>query len=252
MGSSPEAADPIRAIVEAGRRDRAWLGAALSLAALLHLVVAFGIERLPERKPGGANPPSQVVFIDSPPPPPARAGAPERPPASRPPAATKPRSGLARAGEVLTVKPGPDEPVDLTGQGFVTGSSSAYAGGFTSSKGTSRRAVPSQPSSGPASPEPEAAGPDRSRRATLEGGAQWHCPFPPEADGEEINSAVVPIRVDLDATGLVREVAVLSDPGHGFGREAERCARGKRFTPALDRDGNPIETRVTIRVHFER
>ena len=256
MRSFPTEANAIRAIVEATRRDRFWLAAALLLAVLLHLLFASGIARLlPSRRLRGADSSTQVVYIDLPVPaaplPPLPAAS-ERAPHRPAPVRRSRSSERAQAGAVLTKEPDRDEPVDFTGQGFVIGSSSTYAGGFTSKSGTSRRAVLSNPRTVPAPTEPAVTPPDKSRRAAFEGGAQWHCPFPPEANEYAIDSAVVPIRVDLDATGSVRDVVVLSDPGHGFGREADRCARSKRFNPALDRDGTPIAAQVTIRVHFER
>jgi protein TonB len=78
----------------------------------------------------------------------------------------------------------------------------------------------------------------------MEGGATWKCPFPSEAD--DVNDAAVPMRVDLDASGHVLHAAVLRDPGHGFGREAQRCVHDKRWAAALDRDGNPIAAIAVI------
>jgi len=45
----------------------------------------------------------------------------------------------------------------------------------------------------------------------------------------------------------------VSEPGHGFGRAARMCALTKRYTPALDRDGNPVVgTTPPINVTFTR
>jgi periplasmic protein TonB len=40
--------------------------------------------------------------------------------------------------------------------------------------------------------------------------------------------------------GTPLSVNVVNDPGHGFGRAARMCALTRRFTPALDRTGQPI------------
>jgi hypothetical protein len=50
----------------------------------------------------------------------------------------------------------------------------------------------------------------------------------------------------------VLSVAVVSDPGHGFGAAAQLCARQKRFLPALDRAGTPIVASVVVNVRFMR
>jgi protein TonB len=62
----------------------------------------------------------------------------------------------------------------------------------------------------------------------------------------------VTIRVRVASTGVAESVEVIADPGHGFGREAWRCAMTKRWSPAFDRAGNPTEGTVTIRVRFDR
>jgi protein TonB len=84
------------------------------------------------------------------------------------------------------------------------------------------------------------------------GGSAWNCPFPAEADGDGVDNAVVTIRVDVSSAGTVRNVIVLSDPGHGFAREARRCASSKKWSPTLDHDGTPIQGTVTLRVRFDR
>jgi protein TonB len=67
-----------------------------------------------------------------------------------------------------------------------------------------------------------------------------------------VDGALVSIRVAIDAEGSVRSVTVGTDPGHGFGRAAQRCAQTKRWTPALDRDGKAVEGSVEINVRFRR
>ena len=76
------------------------------------------------------------------------------------------------------------------------------------------------------------------------------CPFPPEAVG--INLAQVRIMVKVSAQGKALDVRVLKHPGHGFAREAQRCARKKEYLPALDRNGRPFASVVTILVTFQR
>jgi protein TonB len=93
---------------------------------------------------------------------------------------------------------------------------------------------------------------DRSRRAGLADSARWDCPFPSEAENEGIGSAKAVLRVEIDALGQPQKVVVTDDPGHGFGREARRCAMRRRWMSRLDRSGAPATDAVTVVVSFER
>lgn len=85
----------------------------------------------------------------APPKPPSPAPAEPPPPEPEPQAkvashnaqADAPPPPPAQAGKVLTANPDPDAPLDLTGDGFVTGDGDRYVGGVTSAKGTSTTAV---------------------------------------------------------------------------------------------------------------
>jgi protein TonB len=99
---------------------------------------------------------------------------------------------------------------------------------------------------------PGAINVDRSRRAGLADSARWDCPFPSEAENEGIESAKAVLRVEIDALGQPRKIDVTQDPGHGFGREARRCAMRRRWTSRLDRTGAPAADAVTVVVSFQR
>jgi protein TonB len=99
---------------------------------------------------------------------------------------------------------------------------------------------------------PVALGPDHSRKPALAGDLEWSCPFPPQADAAGVDIAVVALRVAVDASGTARDVSIQSDPGHGFGSAARRCALTRRWSPGLDRDGNAVGGAVVIRVRFTR
>ena len=87
----------------------------------------------------------------------------------------------------------------------------------------------------------------------MSGSTDWNCPFPPEADSEQVDQAFPTIQVSVRADGTPEHVSVLSDPGHGFGRAAQRCAMQERYEPAFNHDGNPIAGLTkSIRVRFER
>jgi protein TonB len=189
-----------------------------------------------------------------PPPPPAPTSEPEpeaKPAHAEPPPSKAPKNEPppepAQAGKVLTQEPNPDEPVDLTGGGFVTGNANSYAGGVTASNGTSATAVRNTNAGvggvpgGTGDPK-KAVVPDvdLSRAAALVDNTWGDCPFPPEADADQIDFQKVLVVVTVRADGTPQAVKVVSDPGHGFGRAARDCAMRHRFTPALDRSGHPI------------
>jgi len=164
----------------------------------------------------------------------------------------------ARAGAVLTAAPDPNAPVDF--DGIISGTGETFAGGNTSAAGTSDTAVRGRAvavggvpgGSGKAAAGP-AVGVDRTRVAGVAGSKDWNCPFPPEADSEQIDQAFPTIQVAVRADGTPERVTVLSDPGHGFGRAATRCAMQQRFETALDHDGTPIPGLTkSLRVRFER
>ena len=190
----------------------------------------------PEPEPAKAAPPPHAPKDAPPPPPPA----------------------AAKAGAVVTKEADPNEPVDLTNS-FVTGPGTTYAGGVTQTGGTSNKAVYNSNAraggtpggKGPATAPP---GPDRSRGAGLLGDTNWtNCPFPPEADSEDLNDAYVTVEVVVGTNGKAQQVTVLKDPGHGFAREARQCAMQKTFATQLDGAGNPLVGKTKpFRIHFER
>jgi protein TonB len=63
----------------------------------------------------------------------------------------------------------------------------------------------------------------------------------------------VTLQVSVGPEGAATAAQVVSDPGHGFGREARRCAMVRRYVSGLDREGNPSAgTTRPFRVHFSR
>ena len=212
---------------------------------------------------------TQMVEIELPPPP----AAPEPEPAPEPPPEPKPLRAVrapapapevekpaepeaapppeaAQAAQVVTA---PAEVVDF-GNTFVTGNSAKFAGGVTEQGGTSATAV--RAANARAGGVPGGTGTDvtadRSRPPRLAGGAVWDCPFPIEADDAGLDHAVVGLRVEVNAAGSVVRADAIKDPGHGFGREARRCAQRKRWAPGIDSAGRPIAASALIKVRFER
>jgi periplasmic protein TonB len=162
----------------------------------------------------------------------------ETPKESAPPAA-------AQAGKVLAADdktPGNEKLVD-----FTTGNADTYAGGITASNGKSKVAVNDTRAkgtgvpggtgtgTGPAAPPPP-SGPNLSKAARPVSAA-WGCPFPSQADEDDVDFAKVMITVTVRPDGTAKRVNIIADPGHGFGRAAKMCALSQRYAPALDRAG---------------
>lgn len=244
--------------------ERSDLLLAMVFATALH--VAIGA-LLPSRRAMDLVPASALEVIDvmqeEPPPPEPD---PQQPNTQRdePPAATITRpsqsqpvkAAPAQAAQALTRSDAADGQLDLT-DAIVTGSAAAYAGGTTSPRGTSAKPARGQSSRGvPGGTLPEApsaaATADRSRKAGLIGRLAWSCPFPSEADADGIDHGVVSLTVRVDATAKVEGVTVVSDPGHGFGAAARRCALSKQWQSALDREGRSIASSITLQVRFTR
>jgi periplasmic protein TonB len=228
----------------------AWLVAGSSHASNVELVQVTQMLEVP------------VELEPEPPPPPVAAPEPEpqpepvavKPLAAPAPPAPRAAPAAAQAAEVLAQEPVAEEIVDF-GETFVQGTAVAYAGGSTAAAGTSQKAVrdPGARANGiVGGTGTDTSGIDRSRAPALAGGATWDCPFPREADLEDIHDAVVALRVRVARDGGVEDVSIERDPGSGFGREAMRCARRKRWAPGLDAAGNPAAMTSRVNVRFTR
>lgn len=178
----------------------------------------------------------------------------------------------AQAGRVLTAPESRQAGGESLDFSIVQGSAQRYAGGVTSSRGTSEQPVydarardegargvvggTAAGTRGPAppSPEPAAVAPrvDRSRPA-LPIRTSWNCAFPSGADVADINFARARVAVTVGVDGRAKSAVVLQDPGNGFGAAARRCALSERYSVARGRDGNPrVATTAPITVTFIR
>jgi periplasmic protein TonB len=278
--------EPFEAVLDLGRRASRAIAFGLVAALLFHGTAAARTIALPLEFMRWSRDVGQRIHdrlwetydIDvfkappepeSPPPPPPEEAKPEPKEAPPPVARAAPKDeppppppAAAQAGAVLTKAPDPNEPVDLTG-GFVTGTGSSYAGGVTEQNGTSESAVydrnaraggvPGGRGTAAAAPPPPPPGPNLAREARLSGSSEWKCPWPSEADAEQIDEAYVSVQVVTRADGTAERVTVLTDPGHGFAREARLCALREHYSAALDHDGNPIPgVTKAFKIHFER
>jgi len=196
-----------------------------------------------------------------PPPPPAEPA----PPAAQRPVVSEPlvrsagraprrvsRVAPAQAAAVLT-RAAPEAPLDLTGNVFASGDAASFPGGATAGAGRSTAPVTGTIDvHAPAANRPTVAKASLARPVALAAGT-WVCPWPSEADAEQIDQQIVVIRVRVGADGTVDSAQLVADPGTGFGGAAMTCARQTRFEPARDADGDPIASwSPAIRVHFSR
>lgn len=164
----------------------------------------------------------------------------------------KQQPAAAEAGQILAAN---DDVLDFTGDRFVTGKAEVYAGGKTTNEGTKKTEAKTGGPGGGGNDQvtqPAVQAVDRSRAVSLAGGMDWKCPWPAEADAEQMDEAKVEIEVFVDASGRATKVDVKSDPGFGFAREAKSCALRQSYNTALDRDGKAIASSKKFRVRFER
>lgn len=232
-------------------------------AALVHaLVIAVALAQSDNRpeKPKLERPAIEAEIIqEAPKPVPVpvpvpRSALPEPPPAPR---AMKKATSLekaapvaAQAAKVMTAEP--KEVLDF-GETFVQGNAASYAGGVTEAGGTSKKAVRDANARAFGVEGGKGTGAaDLSREPSLADGVKWDCPFPKEADDDGLDTGVVTLKVTISANGTVDDIAVKTDPGHGFGREARRCALRKRWQTGLDRAGKAVTATKLLNVRFTR
>ncbi|MDB4934640.1 MAG: Ferric siderophore transport system, periplasmic binding protein TonB [Labilithrix sp.] len=203
-----------------------------------------------------------VEKAEEPPPPPPEEKEPpkqlvkEQPKDEAPP----PPPAAADAAKVLMAEPAKDEPVDLTGNTFLAGNADTAIGGVTQIGGKATSATNNLaavatgvPGGTGAAPAPPAVKVDRSRTAAIVNKANLErCPFPAEADAEQVDEAKVGIEVRVTMDGRAENVAITSDPGHGFGREARKCALREKYVPALNVDGVAIPGVYRVNFRFSR
>jgi periplasmic protein TonB len=278
----PPGSEPLAPVLDLGRKSDFVLIVAFAIAMGIHGTAgARALNTLPYLAELAASVRRDVhdrlkqevdIDVDKPPPPPPPPPEPEpepepeKPPPpqakSEPKPETAPPPAAAEAGKILTQEPDPDEPLDLTGEGFVTGTGDRFAGGVTASTGTSKNAVRNAQASptgigtgSKAPPGPAVPKVDLTRQPSLRGASRdWSdCQFPAEADAEGINNASVQIVITVSAEGRAKSVTVLRDPGFGFGRQAKQCAFRKSYEPGLNALGKPADMSMPpLNVTFRR
>jgi protein TonB len=259
---TPSIAEAVLATGARQQPARRSLGLSLAFALGAHVGLwALATQLGPAQLAPPTKPPDLEVAMDEPPPPPVVEKEPDPPALEPPPSSARakapakaPRaSAPAQASTIIARQPDPNAPLDFSGDAFVTGTASAYAGGATASSGTSTHAVTrvaTQPNPAPAAPPLKAVSLSRAVSLAQD---EWQCPWPHEAELAEIDAQTVTMRVRVDADGRVRKVTLIEDPGSGFGAAARACALATRFSPALDREGNVTSAdSPPIRVRFTR
>src|SRR5258708_27622559 len=198
---------------------------------------AISIERTVEVMP-------QPPPVTPPPETPVAAPNVRAPRASRPVGQGRSAPGRGRPGPAAPAQAGAlaavsSDPVDLTGTAFVVGSGTAFAGGTTTGTGTSSKPVVGAAAPGGTGDRSAGAPGNLARPVSLDQSA-WSCPWPAEAEAEQVDEQTVVIRVVVRADGHAEDVEVVADPGLGFGRAARNCALGTRFQAARNSAGEPI------------
>jgi periplasmic protein TonB len=267
--------DPFRAVLDLGQRQaRRGIVFGLAGALFLHggatarafasLVDIAGFTLSIQKQIAERLRTTYDVEVEPPPPPPPEPKAdpmpePEPQPTKLAPAphdAPPEPPAAAQAGKVLTAEPDPNEPVDLTDQGFVSGDGERYVGGTTAAKGTSTTAVHNSAATASGVPGGRGAAPAPAKdlsRPAMPKSLNWNCGFPAEADMEQVDSAVVRIVVTVSPDGRAKSVQVMKDPGFGFGALARQCAFRNAYVPGFDALGSTVtKTTPPFAVRFSR
>jgi protein TonB len=165
---------------------------------------------------------------------------------------------------VLTAQPDPSTPArfDEEIDSMPTGTNTNFQGGDIRSDGTNTTgpAYNSRPGGQPGgtpggtgtAPPTAARAEDLSERPRIECDENALREFyPDEARDEGISEEAVSLRLTVDASGRITEARASSDPGHGFGRAAERALRNAcTATVPRNRDGQAVTAQVTFRIRF--
>jgi protein TonB len=244
----------------AGRRpSRRQVALAVGVAGLVYGALAGWAVLVPpvRAQVEAPRPPEMEVALFEaapapPPPPPETPPPPVRRPRAEPLPQEAPTAAPAQAAAVVAAPAAPEAPVDLTSFTIATGAGALFAGGKTTSSGTSTTAI-----TGAVAADGVANGAGTGKaslaRPVMLAEDQWSCPWPAEADALGIDEQTVVIRVTVRADGGLESAQLLEDPGSGFGPETLRCARSNRFLPALDVNGTAVRARSgPIRVRFTR
>jgi periplasmic protein TonB len=269
----PRAQSPlVSELFDSARVRPAWSVVGWGVALGAH-ALALGLALGEQRSLRPAAPPLEVELAPEPPAP-AKPTLPEpalpEPPAPEAAKATAPRPAAAappepaRAGALLTAKADPepspraDEPVDFTNDPSMLGfGAGVVAVGGKAQLGLKSAAPTSAPAATGQGTAPRGLGEtltpasDLSRKPALGEGDPCRGYFPSSAADDVATAAVM---VTIGRSGAVSGVQLLSEspPKQGFGAAARACMASKRFSPGLDRDGQPTATAIRVNIRFVR
>jgi len=176
----------------------------------------------------------------------------ERPPPasesiSNPPSAEPPPAETATAAQALTsVESGNDPSFSVP-----TGTGASYAGGVTSSFGTSGAPVSGTVPVATASPLPGTA----TSTATPTTRAprprtRWRCTMPGSARAAALADPSVLLELTVREDGSVTRAVVIDEPGYGLGAAASACALRERLHAARTPEGRAIAAIARYRIRF--
>jgi protein TonB len=244
-----------------------WLWLSLGGSALTHGVLGWQLSNAPLSHHA---PPDRDTFevrmVTLPPPPPEPVPVPEPPPPPPPPkvkAEPRPAPRLenpppaarapAAAEPAAPPEPTTAPPALLADSGFAAGSIVQRAGAPVAALALASLAPPSLGAPATELPRraPLARLSDLSRKPrapSLDAALRQNYPVEQRRRGTEGQAEV---RVIIDRLGRVDEVAIVSESAAGFAQACRRTLLGSRWSEPLDRDGQPVSTRLTYRCRFE-
>jgi periplasmic protein TonB len=271
--SSPFASLPNQDFVfelfDRAKQTRAFGTVAWAVAIGAH-VLAAGLALGEVRRAPAPPPPLEVEL--APPPEPVASPIVTPLPKAQEPASARPNELKAAAppqpapaGALLTAKadpmptPAAEEPVDFTNDPSLLG----FGSGVVAIGGKAKVGLANaQPSAAPAgrgdAPLARAVtgdgltpASDLTRKPSLGESDPCRGYFPNGAADDVATAAVM---VTIAKNGAVSSVRLLSESPaqQGFGAAARTCMSSKRFSPGLDRDGQPTATAIRVNIRFSR
>jgi periplasmic protein TonB len=243
-----------------------WLWLSLGGSALTHGVLGWQLSNAPLSRHA---PPDRDTFevrmVTLPPPEPEPVRAPEPPPPEPPPPPKvkpppKPKTPPPPAPQLPAAQepaplpePTTAPPALLAESGFAMGSIVQRAGASIGALATASPLPPPPPA--PAAERPRGAPlaklSDLSRKPrapSLDAALRQNYPVEQRRRGTEGQAEV---RVIIDRLGRVGEVAIVSESAAGFADACRKTLLGSRWSEPLDREGQPVSTRLTYRCRFE-
>lgn len=255
-------------------KPSSWLGLSLAASTAAHAVLAWQLSATPRvRRPPPDRDTFEVRMVAPPPeppppepPPPEPLPAPEPELAPPPPAPAKPKPAPEAPEPKAPAEPPPapaeaaPEPTSAP-EALLADVGAHLGAGIVQLAGApigalSRSAPPAPPpptvvATAPARGAPIARLADLSRKPKappLDAALRQNYPAELRRRGTEGQAEV---RVVIDARGRVADVAIVSESATGFAEACRKTLAGSRWSEPLDREGQPVSTRLTYRCRFQ-